>query len=218
MSNKHQNEKLNAIEKRNLIIKASIEAIPYIGGSLSTLYFDAKEERRLKRLENFYEDFNGAATHNKDKFAPIEEHDREALFAIIEELNEKIETEHLQQKLEYFKTFLTNTLIQPTRNENYDERRYFLQTLSTMTLLECQVLSDLYQQVKEVEINSINKSAVDEHVIIGVLNRLKTYGFVSLRQFGIANSDFVQIYSNQELYKISEYGKRFCEFCLKDVI
>lgn len=41
---------------KEVILEALMQALPYVGGSLATLYFGHKQEKRFKRLEKFYEE------------------------------------------------------------------------------------------------------------------------------------------------------------------
>ncbi len=95
MSNSN-NKKLIGVERRDLVIQAGLQAMPYVGGSLATLYFGAKQTRRFKRLETFYQEVAQEIRALKDRMASPDEHDKEALAAIIEELNEKIEHEQVR--------------------------------------------------------------------------------------------------------------------------
>ena len=45
---------LKGAEKRDLAIQTGLQLIPYVGGSLCTLYFGTKQEKRFKRIESFY--------------------------------------------------------------------------------------------------------------------------------------------------------------------
>ena len=59
MVDSKENEHLSAIEQRDLVIQAGMQAIPYVGSSLATLYFGRKQDLRFKRLETFYKvEFN----------------------------------------------------------------------------------------------------------------------------------------------------------------
>ena len=40
--NESRDDKLNGAEKRELVLQAGMQAIPYVGGPLATLYFGAK--------------------------------------------------------------------------------------------------------------------------------------------------------------------------------
>lgn len=205
--------KLNSIEKRNLVIQAGIQAIPYVGSSLVTYYFGAKQERRFKRLETFYQEVAQEIQTLKGRIASPEEHDKEALAAIIEELNEKIEREQIKEKQEFFKIYLKNTLIFPVKG-NYEERRFFLDILSSMSLLECEILGFLYKKNQLLKVENIQKPHVDQYTIVGIIGRLKSFGFLISRQPSFSIGGRVDNALN-EAVKVSDFGRRFFEFCLR---
>lgn len=209
-----ENEHLSAIEQRDLVIQAGMQAIPYVGSSLATLYFGRKQELRFKRLETFYKEFAEEVSDLKDKIASPEAYDKEAFTAIIEELNEKIEHEQAQEKREFLKAYLKNTLIHPVKKGNYDERRFFLDTLGSMSLLECELMGFFYEKTEPVRVGEIQKPGVDQYAIVGAVGRVKTYGFLVSGQPGI-NIGGGQDNALLETVKISDFGRRFCGFCLR---
>ena len=91
MSDSENGAKVNLSNRRDLFIQAGMQSIPYIGSQLATLIFGIKQERRLKRLETFFREFAEKVEDIKDRIAPLEAHDKEALAAIFEELTEKVE-------------------------------------------------------------------------------------------------------------------------------
>ena len=213
MADSKEDEHLSTTEKRDLVIQAGMQYIPYVGSALATLYFGRKQELRFKRLETFYKEFAEEFGGLKDKVASLEAHDEGALTAIIEELNEKIEREQVQEKREFLKTYLKNTLIHPVKG-NYDERRFFLDTLASMSLLECELLGFLYNKAEPVAVKAIQKPGVDQYAIVGAIGRLKTYGFLVSGQSGInigGGEDNILL----EIVKVSDYGRHFCKFCLR---
>lgn len=214
MVDSKENEHLSAIEKRDLVIQAGMQAIPYVGSSLATLYFGRKQELRFKRLATFYKEVAEEVSDLKDKIASPEAYDKEALTAIIEELNEKIEHEQVQEKREFLKAYLKNTLIHPVKKGNYDERRFFLDTLGAMSLLECELMGFFYENAEPVRVGQIQKPGVDQYAIVGAVGRVKTYGFLVSGQPGI-NIGGGQDNALLETVKISDFGRRFCEFCLR---
>jgi hypothetical protein len=214
MADLKKNERLSVREERDLVIQAGIQSIPYIGGSLATLYFGRKQELRFKRLETFYKEIAEEVRDIKDKIAPPETHDREAFAAIFEELNERIEREQVQEKREFLKAYLKNILIYPIKENNYDERHFFLDTLGSMSLLECELLGYLYKKTKPVKVGTLQKPGVDQYAIVGAVGRLKTYGFLVSGQAGInigGGEDNILL----KIVKVSDFGRRFCEFCLR---
>lgn len=205
-------EHLSTSEKRDLVIQAGMQYIPYVGSALATLYFGRKQELRFKRLETFYKEVAEEVSDLKDKIAPPEAHDKEALAAIFEEINEKVEHEQVQKKREFLKAYLKNTLIHPIKG-NYDERRFFLDTLDSMSLLECELLGLLYKKTEPVRVGALQKPGVDQYAIVGAIGRLKTYGFLVSGQTSInigGGEDNILF----EIVKVSDFGGHFCEFCL----
>lgn len=204
---------MSILDNRDLAIEAGIQLIPNIGGSLATIYFGAKQERRFKRIEQFYKEVAQEIGALTDRIASIEEHDTDALAAIIEEVNEKVEREQVSEKWVFFKTYLKNTLIHPVKG-NFDERRFFLDTLGLMSLLECEILGVLYNQDKTVRVRKIQKPGVDQYAIVGATSRLKSYGFLVSGQgsFTVGGGADNML---DETIKMSNFGRRFCDFCLR---
>jgi len=96
--------KLSSSEKRDLVIQAAMQAIPYVGAPLSAIYFGVKQERRFKRIESFYTELAEEINEIRDQIVSVDRQNKEALAAILEELNEKVETEPLEEKREFFVT------------------------------------------------------------------------------------------------------------------
>lgn len=205
-------EKLNSAEKRDLVIQAGIQLIPYIGGPMSSLYFGAKQEKRFKRLETFYQELAEEVEKIKTSVKPVDHHDPEALEAILESLHDKVEAEPTCEKREFFKNYFKNTLKKPVAG-NYDERKFFLESLADMSLLECEILAFVLSKPQQIKVGSISKPNVDQYAIVGVIGRLKSRGFLTAAQGSFAigtGSDN----SLQELVSVSSYGRSFSEFCL----
>jgi len=204
------NDDLNIAEKRDLVIQAGIQIIPYVGGSLCTLYFGTKQEKRFKRLESFYAELAEDLKLIKGAIPPIEEHDAPLLEAIMESLHDKVESEPTLEKRRLFKNYLINTLQYP-ESANFDERKYFLDTLDDMTVLECEVLM-LVSTSAPLEIREIRVHQTEQYAIIGSIGRLKSRGFV----FSIQNNFEIGIDNSlHETAHISSFGQRFHSFCLE---
>ena len=210
--NEKNDEKLTGTEKRELVLQSLIQLIPHVGGPLSTLYFGAKQERRFKRLESFYSELVSEVSTISDQIASMEEQNPGALAAILENLHEKVEAEHSQEKRGFLKNYFKNTLRHPVTT-NFDKRKYFLDTIAEMTLLECEMLSLLYAQSGPILVEAIQRPNTDQYGIVGAINRLKSYGFVMAFQGSFVlggDSDNVL----QEKVQVSTFGKEFRDFCL----
>lgn len=205
--------KLTITDKRDLVIQASMELVPYVGGPLSTLYFGSKQEKRFKRIESFYKEISEEIGHMKESISSLDNQDPEQLEAIIESLHEKIEIEPTKEKRDYLKNYFKNTLKHPVSG-NFDERKYFLETLSNLTLLECELLIFLKTQSSALQVRSIQKPGIDTYAIVGSIGRLKTSGFISAATSSIAlggNADN----SLNEMVSITTFGNKFIQFCLE---
>lgn len=207
------NEKLSNADKRDLVIQASMELVPYVGGPLATLYFGSKQEKRFKRIESFYKEISEEIGRMKDSISSLDNQDPNQLEAIIESLHEKIEAEPTEEKRDYFKKYFKSTLKNPVAG-NFDERRYFLDTLANLTLLECELLICLKTQPSALQVRSIQKPGVDIYAIAGSIGRLKTNGFIAASQGSISIGGSTDNSLN-ELVTLTAFGRKFIQFCLE---
>jgi len=197
---------------RETIIQSLVEAVPYVGGSLSTLYFGNKQKRQFARIQSFYEEIIIEVESIKDKIKNISDHNPDELSAIIEQLHEKIEQEPLLEKRVFYKNYFKNTLINPVNN-NYDERKKFLDILANLSLLEAEMIRFLNQQIGPIDSLSISKSGVETSITQGSIYNLKSWGLVNASLGSIAlGGPSGGIHENIEL---SNFGKRFLNFCIE---
>lgn len=206
-------DKLTTKEKIEIAVQSGLQLVPYVGGALSTLYFGTKQEKRFKRIESFYEEFAAQVEQQGIIIPPIEHHDEEKLTALIEELNEKIEREQSEQKRQYFKQYLLNTLLSPTSN-NFDERRFFLDALANMTQLEIEILKFLLEQTEPTIVGALQKEGVDQYAIVGAVGRLKMYGLLSASTRSLTIGEGTDNALNETI-TLSEFGKKFIQYCLQ---
>ena len=204
--------KLTNSDKRDLVIQAGMQLVPYVGGSLSSLYFGAKQEKRFKRLESFYQEIASEIEKMKDSISSVDKQDPVALEAIIESLHEKVEAEPTLEKREFFKNYFKNTLKFPVAG-NFDERKYFLDTLSEMTLLECELLAFINSQPNSIQVGIIQKPDTNKYAVVGAIGRLKSRGFLTATQGSFAVGGGADN-SLQEIVSVSSFGKSFIAFCL----
>lgn len=205
-------DKLTLKDKLSITVESALQLVPYVGGALATAYFGTKQEKRFKRIESFYQDFSEKLEQLQTHLLPLEHHDQDKLIFLIEELNEKVEREGTEEKREYFKNYLYHTLSSPT-NENFDERRFFLDTLSSMTLLECDLLLSIKKQNEPVVVGHINIPGVDQYAIVGSIGRLRMYGFLKYKSDNIMfnGTDSALLDS----FVISDFGTNFIDYCLE---
>ncbi|AKR36863.1 hypothetical protein COA05_01535 [Bacillus thuringiensis] len=203
--------KLNTNEKVHLGIEACLQLIPNIGGALATSFYGYQKEKKLKRLESFYNELSADIEVIKASVqSPSTTPDSEELLSIIENLNEKVEREHIEEKRNYFKTYFINNMLHHDQI-NYDNKKFFLDTLANMTLIECNIILDLFERPEPVSINAVSSGAMSKFQMIGAMHRLQSYGFIEMKE---RPSNTVRGELTKDV-SITHYGIRFVMFCLK---
>ena len=71
-----------------------------------------------------------------------------------------------------------------------------------------------HKNTEPVRVGQIQKPGVDQYAIVGAVGRVKTYGFLVSGQPGL-NIGGGQDNALLETVKISDFGRHFCEFCLR---
>lgn len=201
--------KISAKDKLELVVNAGLQAIPYIGGPLSTLYFGYKQEQRFQRLEQTLKEV--ASELQNCKLPKIEEHNSEELMSLIDELTDRIEDERIELKRNLYKEYFKNILKTPT-NGNYEERKLFLEVLSRITPLQIELFQFILKNPNVIDVN-ISKPGIDISLIKSSILQLENYGLV------IATLNSITLGGSQSGMPMnllaSEFGKRFNDFCLK---
>ena len=208
---------LSKKERDEIAIEAGLQLIPAVGGALATLYFGRKQEIRLKRLEQFYAQISDELRKIQDKFPPIKSHDEESLLSIIDKLNEKIEVENVENKINFLKTYLKNTLLFPVTEDNFDKRTIFLNIISELTVFECRILLRINSLKEDETVSSLDiskENECNEYYAGSVMHRLRNFGFIKKDSKGmIYSGDFDSALLDR--FKISDFGKEFILFCLQ---
>lgn len=205
-------DKLTTKEERDIIVQAGLEAIPYVGGSLSTLYFGRKQELRFKRIEEFYKKVAHDLNQISEKVS-ISGFDQQKLADLIETINDNVEKEIIDEKIDYFKNIFIRTIQE--KEFNYDRRKMFVRCLGDLDEPEIYILKEFQKipigqtlTVKNEEISNDQRFET-----IASLEKLKSYGLTSSHLSATIrpNIDWSEITQ----YKLTEIGKEFIEFCLK---
>ena len=194
------------------IIGYGISTIPYIGGTLSTIWFDIKGKIMVERFENFYKELSEELESVSDKIASIDPLDYNYIAVIIEEINERIEKEYLSEKIKFLKNYFKNSLISPPNKNNFNERHYFIKTVGNMSLYECEILNGIVNNYDSIDIENINTDNIG--LLLGTVDKLKSYGFIltERKKISFDTDDRLGL-----KIKISDFGKKFFDFCLKDI-
>ena len=166
-----EKEKISAKDKLELVVNAGLQAIPYVGGSLATLYFGYKQEQRFQRVEKTLKEV--ADELQGIQIPSIEQHNKDELITLIDELTDKIEKEQLESKRILYKEYFKNILKTPT-NGNYEERKLFLEVLEKITPLQIEIFQFLL-----VNDLAIQKPGTDQSLIQSSILQLENYGLVN---------------------------------------
>lgn len=205
----YSGDKMDNKSKMEVVVNAGLQAIPYIGGPLATLYFGYKQEQRFQRIEQTLKEV--ADELKGVKIPSIDEHNKDELIPLIDEATDKIENEHLEQKRVLYKNYIKGLLMTPT-NGNYEERKLYLEVLSQITVLQIEIFIFLLNNNDTVDL-CITKPGVDTSIIQSSIKQLESYGLVGSRLHSITmgnNNSTMPMILN-----VTEFGKRFHAFCLK---
>ncbi|WP_461203519.1 hypothetical protein [Enterococcus sp. N342-3-1-2] len=199
-------ENLSPKDYINLVVEASIGAIPYVGGPLQTLYFGAQNEKRFKRIENFYIELNNKVSQLNSFILGEENSDQ--LIGIIETIHDEIEKSKSTNKIEFFVNSYKNLLLNSTK-PSLDMDELFVNILAELTSLELSVLILLFRNKNTVGIPVMD--GVDQILVTGSLSRLSDLGLVNKHlQSIMIGGGGAQNYK----YSISEVGINFSYYIL----
>ena len=205
-------ENLKPNEIRDIVVESGMQLIPIVGSSLASLYFSTKQEKRFKRLEKFYKELSEDVERIKDQIIfPSDTNEEDDFIALVEEINEAVERENIEEKKNYFKTYFISLLTQPIKLD-FTKKYFFITTLKRMTILEIEILIELYKENEPIVVENIKKENVEQYAIVGSINRIKSYGFI------MKTEQKWEALSNplKEEILINDYGKSFCKFCLNN--
>lgn len=212
-------EKLNLAEIRDITIESGLQLIPGVGGALSTVYFGTKQAKEFKRLEKFYKVLSEELESIKGMIVAVENQYEDGLISLIEQVNDKVEKEHQEVKINAYRDYMKNLLTNNINSYNYDKKKLFLDILGNMNNLEIEVLNLIYQKYIEnpqhiIKVGTFNRPDFDVYVFVGIISRLKSYGFIKSTSGEINIGGGVDN-SLEEWISISNFGLEFVNFVLK---
>lgn len=194
--------------KIELVVNAGLQAIPYVGAPLASLYFGNKQEKRFERIEKTLKEV--AEDLKNINLPSIESHNEDELLSLIDELTDKIENEHLESKRVLYKQYFENILKSPT-NGNYEERKLYLDVLERITPLQIELFHLILQNENVVDKN-IHNVHIDSSLISSSILQLENYGLITSTLYSITlgGSDA----STPKILHTSQFGRNFNQFCL----
>lgn len=201
------NDNLTRRDYLNLVVEASIGAVPYVGGPLQTLYFGAQNEKRFKRIENFYEELSKKVSELGNLV--LGDRNNDQLIGIIETIHDEIEKSKSADKIGYFVNSYKNLLLHSS-NPSIDMDELFVNILSGLTKFEITILSFLFRNKGAV--GTLTMDGVDQIIITGCLSRLSDLGLVNKH---LESLTFGGTGEQQYNYSISDIGISFCYYILQ---
>lgn len=199
-------EKLSYKEYRDLTIEAGLGLVPYVGGSLQTLYFGAQNEKRFKRIESFYQQLS-LKVSELDSFE-LNYSDGDGLIGIIDRIHEEIEKARSHDKIIYFVNAYKNLLLYSKGKDSFDTEEYFIEILSEITNIDLKILSVLFRWR-----NGKGKipTGYTAEITIGAVERLSNFGLVDIYLNRLVSGEPINRNSS---FSITDLGITFCEYIL----
>jgi len=208
------------------VIKASLSAIPVIGGPISSLIGDYIPKKKEERLLNFMKEL----TIKLEEYAQnidVKYIKTEDFAYLFEECIKGVLSNYQEQKLFCFKGIIINSLRQDLKKE---QKEYYLHLVNSLTDLHLRILAisndpEAYFRSYELDTNSIQGvgfSKVFEVALEGIESEMikSTYG--ELYQMGLLNTDksiFGTLTAGRGFAivtgRITNLGKSFIDFCTK---
>lgn len=201
---------------KETIISAGLNLIPYVGGSLASIYNSSKKEKELERLDHFYKEVSDEiAGFNNELQNKLKNsiHDEEYLSMLIEKTSNKVAKEARENKIKSLKEFFVNALLNGVNKNTFSETEFYLETLGNLSETELGVLSLLKNEHRLISVNEIRVRDFDEpYFILASVNKLRGYGLIEMFS-GEMHAGAIDNDLNNNI-KISPLGNKFIGFCL----
>lgn len=216
-------------ETAESIGKALLAAIPYVGGSITTLISDYQANRKQERLSEFFHllqnDLGALKDHINKSFISTDD-----FLDVFEETSKKIVNERTMEKRIAFKNILLNAIL--LENITYDRVEEFLRILERLRPDHLFFLSIFFDPLKfnkekgnpvsngggfSTTLRSIFKQLLpdwEEDKILDIVSDLENERLVkdTVRNFGTMMTDRG---INHLQGKLSDKGMEFCKFILE---
>ncbi|MGO2892601.1 hypothetical protein [Enterococcus devriesei] len=195
-------DELNAKDYIDAGVRTLMSSVPYVGDGLVEIFYGFSAQREMKRFRSFYEKLIPIIMEAENLELDTENQDQ--LVSIIETIHEEIRKLSFERKQSYFVNAYANLLNQRKRI-NFDEEEYFIEVLSSMTIVEIDFLVRHQKDCHSKKSFSVrNEGTLDK----GVANRLRDYGFLE---------EYTDAYNSGAKYfgfSFSDLGVAFSKFIL----
>ena len=191
----------------DLALEAGIGSIPAIGGPLATMYFGSKNEKRLKRIERFYQELNQKVDKLKEKIPePQAGINRDQLMGVLESINDEMETARVQAKRDLFQHLYVNCL-KGINQTTWDQEEFFETALSELNTNEIRILLFLHQKPINSSTGNIKAEGIAQELTDGYLFHLVNLGLVRRFLQGITIGN--QSSGSEYRYQVTQLGRDF---------
>ena len=145
------------------VVRALINAIPYIGGSIDILLSSSGQNFILKRIEKFIEELNKQVSQLGDNKINKDFLDTEEAFDLIVKAFNSASRTRQQEKLTLYSKIIKGALTEGKEFEE-DEPETYLKIIEELTVKELRVARYLYElkEIKKQNADSDNDSKEDE--------------------------------------------------------
>lgn len=216
------NDKLHGKDYAWLAVEAAVASIPTVGSALQTAYFGAKNEKRFKRVEDFYKHLSEDVEQLKDQLTTSDEIHQysEQISQYMEKVNDVIESNPTFTKRSMLRTGFLNILKSPS-TINWEQEEYFTSIIPQVDLTDIRILIGLrpLDQNKWAQIPNIVAAfdgKLDKFYLTGLCERLTNFGLVEKRYGSISmqpNGTIIETY-----YRITNLGKKFLMFTTEEPV
>ena len=207
------------------ILKAGLATAPFCGG-IASLMSDYIPSAKMRRLEAFAERLAADMNELQDRVNEGKIHSDEFAF-IFEKCFRGVAENYQAEKLEAFRGILLNTAIGTNLSE--DEKEFFLNLVTTLSVLHIRILKFMAEPVPYLEAHGISSNRIRGGfseffpvAIPGVDLEVIKSAFGDLHQYGFINTDktiFATMTASQGLQllgnRVSQLGRRFVAFCTR---
>ncbi|TCP73586.1 hypothetical protein EC849_116121 [Pseudomonas putida] len=204
-------EKIGKKAGLEITLTGLVQLVPVVGAPAAAWWSGYKQEKTNKRIENFTQELSEELQRLKDEGVKLSEESAASVAGIIESTYDRVEAELNEEKIQFFKKFINNTLKMPDPRD-IDHKKILLDELTSISMIECHLLVSLYQNKDFVQIGAFS-GPFDIYTVLGAINRLKGRGFIATRRDNfMMNGAHDEALS--ELIALSDYGREFAEFCI----
>lgn len=218
----NSNDKLHSKDYAWLAVEAAVASVPTFGPALQTAYFGAKNEKRFKRIEEFYNHLSEEVEKVKTQLTSSDEINQysEQISKYMEKVNNIIESDPTLAKRSMLHNGFLNILKSPSKID-WEQEQYFTSIVPQIDLTDIKLLlgTQKLEPDKWIQIENVVTffdTQLDKFYLIGLCERLTNFGLFEKR-FGSINMQssgtVIDTY-----YRLTDLGRNFLTFTMEPPI